>query len=64
MANEKFPYKVWPGLAALAVMVGCGVMLKQISRQPDDPTPRGAAQQTDAITIDGWRDKIRQRVSS
>lgn len=67
MEQESFPYKIWPGALFVAVLIGSGGMLKQISNQPEEPR-RSAPQETDpqttdSITIEGWAEKIRKQMS-
>ncbi|MET3585850.1 hypothetical protein ABID21_001959 [Pseudorhizobium tarimense] len=47
MQQEKYPYRVWPGMSAVAVLIGSGVLLKQISQQPEEPVRGVDLQRTD-----------------
>ena len=60
MPDEKFPYKVWPGLVGLTVIIACGVGLKQISGGQHSTRTAQALHQNDGLTIDGWIKKIRE----
>jgi hypothetical protein len=59
MASEKFPYAIWPGVVALAVIVASGLMLTTVAHQQRDPATRPLAQQTDAASIESRMQAIR-----
>lgn len=68
MQQVKYPYSVWPGMLALAAIIGSGILLKQVSQQPEELVGRTEPQRmdlqkTDSITTDDWAQKIRQHQS-
>ena len=69
MQKVRYPYSVWPGMLAIVVLIGSGILLKQVSQQPEEPLGRSGPQRmdlqkTNSITMDDWAKKIRQHQSS
>lgn len=64
MSENRFPYKVWPGLLALIVLIASGVGLKHISDGQHSSRTAQVPQQADGGTIDGWAKKIREMRSA
>lgn len=59
MAREKFPYAIWPGAVALAVVVAFGWMLTTLAHFQRDPATKPLARQTDAATMESRMQAIR-----